>query len=231
MGSTRDFLTATIADAITPSFKRPVEDIIYETLDRRQTPSRTDFKELRDGLNSLNAQYSSLGNGVKKLKEGLDDLEESSHNNETEIIDLKNLVQDLQDENAALKETVNILMGKVLLLEAGQTNQAKNSARNEKTNSVAKKNSAKITKEAASEASKGSKTCKHSDCKELQRASGFCGPHYGRWRRGTLDGFVDYEGNIKQGDKIISVGKKLRGKEFSIRENQIWIDGVSVATL
>ena len=30
MGSTLDFLGATIADALSPRFRRPVEDIIYE---------------------------------------------------------------------------------------------------------------------------------------------------------------------------------------------------------
>ena len=217
MGSTRDFLTATLADAITPSFKRPVEDIIYETLDRRQTPSRTDFKELRDGLNSLSAQFSGVGNGVKKLKEGLDDIEESIHNLETQIVDLESVCKEQAAENAKLKDTVNILMEKVLLLEAGQSTTTKTP---KKSSPSAKKSSSKSTK-----------TCKVPGCNEPQRASGFCGPHYGRWRRGTLEGFVDYEGNVTQGDKIISVGKKLRGKEFFIKENELWIEGSIVATL
>jgi chromosome segregation ATPase len=116
MGSTRDFLTATVADALAPSFKRPVEDIIYETLDRRQTPSRTDFKELRDGLNSVNAQNSGFGNGIKKLKEGLDDLEESFHDLETQLVDLDSSFKEQRADNLKLKDTLNLLMEKVLLL-------------------------------------------------------------------------------------------------------------------
>lgn len=224
MGSTRDFLTATIADAIAPGFKRPVEDIIYETLDRRQTPSRTDFKELRDGFNSLSAQASGFGNGIKRVKEGLDDLEESVHNLETQLIDLESLYKAQQAENAELKETLNILMGKVLLLEAKQSSTASSTK-----NKAPEK--AKNPKKNQTPVSKGAKICKLSNCNESQRASGFCGPHYGRWRRGTLDGFVDYEGNVRQGDKIIPLGKKLRGKEFFIKEDQVWIDGISVTTL
>ena len=71
MGSARDFIAATVADAIAPSFRRPVEDIIYETLDRRQIPTRTDFKELRDITNTLRSQTTGATNGIKKLKEGL----------------------------------------------------------------------------------------------------------------------------------------------------------------
>ena len=86
-------------------------------------------------------------------------------------------------------------------------------------------------KQSGKSIGKAEKVCNVPGCNEPQRASGFCGPHYGRWRRGTLNGFVGYDGNIKHNDEVISVGKKLRGKEFSIKDEQIWVDGVSVATL
>ena len=46
MSAFRDFVAASLADIATPGLRRPVEDIIYETLDRRQIPSRTDFHEI-----------------------------------------------------------------------------------------------------------------------------------------------------------------------------------------
>ena len=58
MGVTRDFVAATIADALLPTFRRSIEDIIYEALDRRQIPTRTDFKELRDLANTLRGQVN-----------------------------------------------------------------------------------------------------------------------------------------------------------------------------
>lgn len=218
MGSTRDFLTATFADALAPSFKRPVEDIIYETLDRRQTPSRTDFKEVRDSLNSLGSQNSGFGNGIKRLKEGLDDLEESVHDLETQLVDLDSSYKTQQADNAKLKDTLNVLMEKVLLLESKQSKSAVVSS--VKTETPAQKTS-----------SKTNKICKIDGCDGSQRASGFCGPHYGRWRRGTLEGFINYEGKITLNDKEVLVGKKYRGQEFFIKDSQVLIDNASVLTL
>ena len=77
MGATRDFVAATVADALLPTFRRPVEDIIYETLDRRQVPTRTDFKEMRDLVNSLRGQASGTASGVRKLAERSEDIEET----------------------------------------------------------------------------------------------------------------------------------------------------------
>ena len=77
MGVTKDFITATIADALTPTFRRPVEDLIYETLDRRQIPTRTDFKEIRDIVNSLRGQVSGATNGLQQLSVQIEALDAS----------------------------------------------------------------------------------------------------------------------------------------------------------
>jgi hypothetical protein len=76
MGSTKDFVAATVADAMLPWFRRPVEDVIYETIDRRQIPNRTDFKEIRDLVNNLRGQMTGATGGVKRLAESTEDLEE-----------------------------------------------------------------------------------------------------------------------------------------------------------
>ena len=76
MGSTKDFVAATVADAMLPWFRRPVEDVIYETIDKRQIPNRTDFKEIRDLVNNLRGQMTGATGGVKRLAEATDDLEE-----------------------------------------------------------------------------------------------------------------------------------------------------------
>ena len=69
MSSSRDFLAATVADAALPLLRRPVEDLIYETLDTRQVPSRTDFKELRDLVNNLRGQLVGATGGLRRLVE------------------------------------------------------------------------------------------------------------------------------------------------------------------
>lgn len=76
MGSTSDFVAATLADAMLPFFRRPVEDVILETLDQRQVPNRTDFKDLRDLVNHLRGQLSGATGGVKKLADAQEELED-----------------------------------------------------------------------------------------------------------------------------------------------------------
>ena len=76
MGVTKDFIMATITDAMTPTFRRPMEDLIYETLDRRQIPTRTDFKELRDLVNNLRGQVSGSVQSVRALHSKLEEAEE-----------------------------------------------------------------------------------------------------------------------------------------------------------
>ena len=48
MGTTRDFIVSAFADTLLPMFSRSMEDAVYETIDKRQIPTRTDFKEVRD---------------------------------------------------------------------------------------------------------------------------------------------------------------------------------------
>lgn len=76
MSSTTDFIAATLADALLPFFRRPVEDVVLETLDQRQVPTRTDFKELRDLVNSLRGQLTGATGGVKKLADRVEELED-----------------------------------------------------------------------------------------------------------------------------------------------------------
>jgi hypothetical protein len=76
MSSTRDFVAATLADATLPLLRRPVEDLIYETLDTRQIPSRTDFKELRDLVNNLRGQLGGVTGGIKRLADQAEALDE-----------------------------------------------------------------------------------------------------------------------------------------------------------
>ncbi len=70
MSSSRDFVAATFADALLPILRRPVEDVIYETIDTRQIPTRTDFTEIRDLVNQLRA---ALGPPASEAGRTVDD--------------------------------------------------------------------------------------------------------------------------------------------------------------
>jgi len=109
MGSTRDFIAATFSDGMLPVLRRPVEDVIYETLDHRQIPNRTDFKELRDLVLSLRGQVTGMASGIRRLAEGAeqsgDDLADQSEAIEAlqeQVGALTRRVASLEQENRAL---------------------------------------------------------------------------------------------------------------------------------
>ena len=76
MGTTRDYLRSALTDALMGPLRLPVIDIIYETIDERQMPTRTDFKELRDRVDALRGQTSGATGGIKRLAKTHQDLEE-----------------------------------------------------------------------------------------------------------------------------------------------------------
>lgn len=75
MGTTRDFISSTLVDAMLPAIRRPVEDIVYETLDRRQVPSQNDFKEVRQLLHQLGDETDTRKRAVEQLSHHIDRIE------------------------------------------------------------------------------------------------------------------------------------------------------------
>jgi len=75
MGTSRDFITSGIADMLLPLFQRSMEDAVYETLDSRHIPTRSDFKELRDLVNNLRGQVTGTTNGIERIMARIDALE------------------------------------------------------------------------------------------------------------------------------------------------------------
>lgn len=225
MGSTLDFLGATLADALSPRFRRPVEDIIYETIDRKQIPTRTDFTELRNTINSLRSQSTGAQKGIEKLKKGLDDIEESIHELTTQVSDLETELKAVRAENQAMKASApttetagqpqtfdpSIIEGLIARIEALESKPA-----------------AKTT----SKTSASAEICKVPGCGSSVRAGGFCNSHYGKCRRGTLKDFVGFGGTAitSAGDKII-VGSEFGGMAYTEEDGNILVDGKVVATL
>ena len=103
MGSTRDFISATLSDGMLPVLRRPVEDVIYETLDTRQIPNRTDFKELRDLVHSLRGQVSGIASGIRRLAEGAEQTNDIAAEQADELTELKAELERLRQRVAALE--------------------------------------------------------------------------------------------------------------------------------
>ncbi len=77
MSTTRDFIASALADILLPLLRNSTEDAVYETLDKRQVPTRTDFKEVRDLVNSLRGQVSGTSKGIERLVARIDKLEDT----------------------------------------------------------------------------------------------------------------------------------------------------------
>ena len=75
MGTTRDFFASGLADTLLPLLRRSMEDTVYETLDDRQVPTRTDFKEVRDLVNALRGQVGGATKGIERVVARIDKLE------------------------------------------------------------------------------------------------------------------------------------------------------------
>ncbi len=103
MGSTRDFIAATFSDGMLPVLRRPVEDVIYETLDTRQIPNRTDFKELRDLVHSLRGQVSGIASGIRRLADGAEEASDTASEQADELAALRAELAQLRDRVAALE--------------------------------------------------------------------------------------------------------------------------------
>jgi hypothetical protein len=58
--------------------------------------------------------------------------------------------------------------------------------------------------------------CRVPGCTNKHRSKGFCSPHYQRWRRGTLPGFVMPDGSVIVGDKTRKLGKKNAGLPYEV---------------
>ena len=58
--------------------------------------------------------------------------------------------------------------------------------------------------------------CRVAGCDNNHRSKGFCSPHYQRWRRGTLPGFVMPDGSAVVGDKTRKLGKKNAGLPYEV---------------
>jgi hypothetical protein len=174
VSSSRDFVTATIADALLPVLRRPVEDVIYETIDDRQIPTRTDFTEIRDLVNSLRGQLTGATGGVKRLAETVDELDERLEALEGRGDALAALQKQVADQQAALVALAADLADVV---------------RAQKASPQPAVTEASAPKAAAPAPATAPAGCQVDDCARKVRARGFCAKHYQQWRRGTLDGF------------------------------------------
>jgi hypothetical protein len=75
LGSLRDFAGSYASDLMLPVFRNTLEDVVYEVLNEREIPNRTQFTEVRDLVNNLRGPVSSATAAIKKLEKRIAALE------------------------------------------------------------------------------------------------------------------------------------------------------------
>ncbi len=169
----RDFLRTTIGDALLPLLQDSMEDVVFEALDRRQVPTRTDFKELRDLQNSLRGQLVGATGGVKRLSE---------------------LVEDQDQRISAAEASLAALEARLARLEASLTDRLPPKFDDDNAFSggpsgvtgPAPDGTSSGRESAPEPSSNEAERCAVPGCTDSPRARGYCARHYQKWRRGTL---------------------------------------------
>ncbi len=165
MSSARDFLASVLGDALLPALRQPMEDAVYEVLDQRQVPTRTDFRELRNLVDDMRGRVST----ATRRAEAAAALEARIDALEARIDALEGLAERVAALEARLAEGPAPATEEAPAAEApaGEPTEAK----------------------AEEPAPEDHATCRVPGCEGRVRARGFCGRHYQQWRRGTLEGF------------------------------------------
>ena len=169
MSSARDFLQSSLGDSLVPLLRQPIEDILYETLDKRAVPNRNDWKELRDGLNSLRGQLAGATGGVKRLADAVEGAEDRLGALES-AEDLRPRVSALESQVRGLTEQLSRVEALLIAMVERPTPEPLPAA---------------PSLPEAEPVAEGER-CAAPGCTELPRARGFCPKHYQKWRRGKL---------------------------------------------
>ncbi len=199
------FVVGGMAERLIPVLQTPVEDIIYEVLDQKGLPTRSEVRDLRNKLDRLEKTIADLGGSLESLKVDVD-----------KAVDAADAARDAAASKPKAK--------------AKAAPKAK----------ADKKKPGKKAKSAAAP-----KVCRLDDCDSVVRAKGFCGKHYQKFKRSTLEGYVGSEGatlheNVKylvskdhvgelvetryEGDEVIFLLPESGGKTLRLKVNDVRID-------
>jgi len=69
MSTISNFMLANLAERLTPLLQTPVEDIVYEILDRKGLPTRSEIRDLKNRLERIDEEVKKLNEQLEKLRE------------------------------------------------------------------------------------------------------------------------------------------------------------------
>jgi len=187
MGGFLSLVVGGVADRLVPAMQTPVEDIIYEVLDQKGLPTRSEVRDLRNKLDRLEKTIGEFSAALEGLR------------------------GDVEQVGAAAERARSAAAASPAPAKPAAKKAAPKKAAPKKA--AAKKPAAKkaAPKKAAAKKA-GAKVCRSSGCGGTIRAKGFCGKHYMQFKRGTLVGFVGEDGSTTHENVHYKVGAKYVGQ-------------------
>lgn len=191
MGGLISLVVGGVADRLVPAIQTPVEDIIYEVLDQKGLPTRSEVRDLRNKLDRLEKTIADLSGAMDGLR------------------------GEVERATAAAEQA-----GAAKVAPAAKAAPKKAAPKKAAPKKVAAKTAAPKKATAKKAASKkkvatksaGGKTCRSAACDGTIRAKGFCGKHYMQFKRGTLVGYVGEDGSTTHENVHYKVGAKYVGQ-------------------
>ena len=187
MGGMLNLVLGGVADRLVPVMQTPVEDIIYEVLDQKGLPTRSEVRDLRNKLDRLEKTIGDLSGAIEGLRS---DVEQASAAAE-------------RARAAAVEEAP---VAKASVKKAAPKKAASKKAAPKKA--AAKKAAPRkvVVKKSAA------KVCSYPGCDAKVRAKGYCGKHYMQFKRGRLLGVVGADGSTTHENVHYMVGEAYVGQ-------------------
>lgn len=245
MSTWTHFVLNNVAEKMTPILQTPVEDIVYEILDRKGLPTRGEVRELKGRLDKLEQAVQGFAGSFDALKK-----------------DVAGAV-----ERVAVAAGLARSAAEEATRAAAQADGAAASARSTRPSQAATPAPAPVLAEVAPAAAEvapmaaqsvpvptpkaaatpapavarrprkaaaapaveavrprgrprvAEEPCKVPTCDRPVRSKGFCAAHYQTWRRGRLDRFVSPDGLLRVDDSQLAVGSKFAGELAAIAQD------------
>ena len=214
MGIAKDLLSSTLANKLAPTLRRHTEDLIYETLDRRQVPTHLDLKDIQKHVEDLQEALSSTQASLSLLKVQQESLEESIEPQDNSALHTQTQEQ-IQSLEANVQRLETTLASVQTQLQACTTQQQAFETRlQELEKKFAVNPPQKVT----------TKMCIVPGCTNKAKARSFCSNHYNKYQRGTLQGFVNSGGLCTIGKESFVVPEALQGKPFTFTDTHITVE-------
>jgi len=174
---------------LVPAIQTPVEDIIYEVLDQKGLPTRSEVRDLRNKLDRLEKTIGDLSAALEGLRGEV--------------------------EQAAVKPAAPVTPAAPKKAAANKAAPKKAAPKKAAPKKAAPKKAAAkkaAPKKATAKKAAGGKVCRSAACDGTVRAKGFCGKHYMQFKRGTLSGYVGEDGSTTHENVHYKVGAKYVGQ-------------------